>query len=436
MFRKGLGLGALVLTLSACAHEASVAPQGALEDADIGAYFEALRDLGQFNGTVLATKHGEVIHLSAYTLDGEIPPTMPVTIDSQYDLRSVSKLVAKIAVVQLEEDGLLTRQTKVSEFFPSFPRGDEITVQHLMDHTSGLPRELTDPPEDQLALTPGQIVGLAAIEKLEFDPGTGRRYSNVGYQVLYAMIAEAAGVPFVRYAEEEIFDPAGMTMSGGHFYSSRPKPSNYAYGHFLRDGALIAIEEFEREDMRPAHLYATAADLDQLLSYVSREPFLSKLANEDGVIAHAGGTRGKRAYVEANTELGYRMVLLSNYDEVPLSQVVSDMRAILEGKPFEIPEKVFRTAIDLPESTLRRYEGTYSFAELEHLKLVIKFENGALAVYQNGQNNGFLKAESERVFFEDPESNESIEFRPREDGRYDMLLDWQGVRWEGEPVAQ
>lgn len=430
VWRLAVGLGAL--GLSACVHSGGE-PEAPF-DQSIDTYFDALTGLDQFNGTVLARKDGEVIHLAAYTMDGDIPPTMPVEIGSQFDLRSVSKLIAKIAVIQLEQDGALSRTDTVDRFFPDFPRGGEITVQHLMDNASGLPREFTDPPEDQLALTPGQIMGLAAIERLEFDPGTDRRYSNVGYQVLYAIIAEAAGKPFVHYVEEDIFAPAGMTRSGGHFYSTRPAPDRYAYGHYLRDDKLTAIEAFEREDLRPAHLYASAADLGLLLEYMAREPFISAIGSDDGVIAHAGGTRGKRAYIEANTEDGYGFVFLANYDEIPFEQTVADMRAILEGEPYEVPEAIFRTATDLPDDILRRYEGTYSFAELGHLKLTIRLEGGQLNVYQDGSNNGPLTPESETVFFEDPESRDSVEFRLREGGGYDMLLDWQGVQWVGEPA--
>lgn len=428
---RGFGLAVIVACgLSACTHTEF---DEEIRDVEIDAYFSALSGLSEFNGTVLAQRDGDVVHLAAYTIPGDLPPSMPVSFDSQYDIRSVSKLVAQVAVFQLEEDGLLSRTTTVAEVFSDFPRGDEITVQHLMDNQSGLPREFTNPPEDQLSLSADDILALATDEELEFEPGTDSRYSNVGYQVLYAMIAAVSGRSFVAYTEEEIFSPAGMAASGGHFGSTRAAPVHYAFGHFERDGELVALTEFEREDLQPAHLYSSAADLNRFLDFISAAPFSGALADEE-VISHAGGSRGKRAYVETNTALGYSFVFLSNYDELPFSQVVSDMRAILEGEPYAIPERVFRTGVELPIPTLRRYEGTYSFAELEHLQLTIRFENGALSVYQDGKFNGVLTPENERTFFEDPESNESVVFRRRPDGRYDMLLDWQGVRWVGEPV--
>ncbi|NNU17699.1 beta-lactamase family protein [Parvularcula sp. ZS-1/3] len=424
---------ALFAVLAACASTPADPTTEELRLAEADVYFTALTSLDQFNGTVVLLRRGETIHLAAHEMSGDLPPTMAVDLSSQFDLRSVSKLLAKVAVVQLTADGVLTPETRVSEFYPDFPNGDRITVRHLMDNASGLPRELTNPPTDQMSLSRDEIIALAATEALAFEPGTDTRYSNVGYHLLYSIIGEASGLGFERYVEERIFAPAGMERSGAHFFGGRKNLDTYAYGHTVDDDGIEPILEFQPDEQRPAKLYSTAEDLGRLIRFLSSEPYASVL-EKDGVIAHAGGTDGKRAYVEAGVAAGYGFAFLTNYDAIPFAQLVADTRAMLKGEPYEIPAPVMRTATDLPEEIMRRYVGTYRFEEIENLELEIRFEQGGLALYQNGELGGRLKAESEFVFFEAPQSKESITFRPRTDGRYDMLLDWQGVTWEGTPL--
>ncbi|MEJ2585721.1 MAG: serine hydrolase, partial [Robiginitalea sp.] len=143
-------------------------------------YLEKLTSLNQFNGAVLLKKDGKVLLRKAYNMASDTSGTFYVTTESQFDLRSVAKLFAKVAVRQLEKGGRLAPEDSLGTYVPGFPHGSEITVQHLMEHSSGLPRELNDSIQNTLALSPEEVVALAARESLEFRPGTREQYSNVG----------------------------------------------------------------------------------------------------------------------------------------------------------------------------------------------------------------------------------------------------------------
>ena len=81
--------------------------------------------------------------------------------DSQFDIRSIAKLFAKVSVVDLEQKGLLNRNDLLEKYLPDFPNGNQITIEHLMHNKSGLPRELSD-VENTLELLPEEVIQFLA----------------------------------------------------------------------------------------------------------------------------------------------------------------------------------------------------------------------------------------------------------------------------------
>ncbi|MEE4210114.1 MAG: serine hydrolase domain-containing protein, partial [Parvularcula sp.] len=265
--------------------------------------------------------------------------------------------------------------------------------------------------------------------------GTDSLYSNVGYEVLYAAIGEAAGQPFGRYVMETFFEPSGASSAGWHFEEPGRLPPRYAYGHQLKGAEIIPVLGWDEDDQgTQGALYATANDLALVLQTLARKHYAEKLKDADGLIAHAGGSRGKRAYGEIDPDEGDAVVFLSNFDGIPFARLVTDLRALVKEEPYELPKEVNRQAITLSESALRRWTGRYRFAEIEGLELVIKLGDGVLELYQNGKLGGVMQPESESVFFENPASSESVAFEETEEGKV-MLLDWQGVTWRGERIG-
>ena len=398
-------------------------------------YLKKLTSLEQFNGVVLLRKNNEILLRKAYTFSGDTASTLYVTPECQFDLRSVAKLFARAGILQLEREGLLSRKDTIGTYLPGFPNAGRITIQNLMDHSSGLPREFNDSIENTLELTPEEILQLAAREPLEFEPGSRQQYSNVGYQLLYSIIGSRCEGSFSSCMAERFFRPLGMSHTGGNFDKDLSHLSRYAYGHYRDpDNVLQVVDSFPPDDMMMGNLHSTVDDLDRFLSALDDELYAT--LRQDQRISHAGGTRGKRAYVERNYKEDYTMVFLANYDGIPFEQLVSDLGKILSGQPVRMPERVQRQTTEVAPEVLRAYQGTYDLVEAGHLVLTIKMERDSLWVYQNGQNNGVLYPESETVFFSDPTSEESLEFVKDENGEYQIFLDFQGVRWKGIRVGE
>jgi hypothetical protein len=253
----------------------------------------------------------------------------------------------------------------------------------------------------------------------------------VGYQLLYLLIEEVTGESFVRHVEKTVFEPAGMTGAGARFHSGRNNLTAYASGHELVDERIAEVPWVEDGDFRTAVLFAAAEDVHRFLLYAATGPHREDLIAQDGMISHAGGSAGKRAWGEIDPRTLNVVVFLTNYDEVAFGRMTRDLRALVDGEPYEVMKEISRKAVPVPFEVRKQYEGTYLFAEANMLRLRIEASERGLYIYQNGRLGGELMPESATVFFEDPASAESLTFERQEDGSFVALMDWQGVRWRG-----
>ena len=155
--------------------------------------------------------HGDAIVLrKAYGDRAVAPAREPMTLDTVFDLASLTKVVATTpSVMQLVEQGKIRLTDPVATFIPEFARygKDRITVRDLLTHMSGLRPDL-----DLGDAWTGRDAALArAIEEVPTNP-PGRRfvYSDINYLLLGEIVSRVSGAPLERYAGEHIFAPLGM----------------------------------------------------------------------------------------------------------------------------------------------------------------------------------------------------------------------------------
>jgi len=146
-----------------------------------------------------------------YVVGWEIANT-PETV---YRIGSITKQFTAMAILKLQENGLLTVDDLICIHLEECPESwSAITIHHLLTHTSGIPNYTDD--YAVLSKLMYSTVGSAAVvdsfidEPLQFEPGTNWSYSNSGYHLLGDIIARAAGVSYRRYLQETFFEPLGM----------------------------------------------------------------------------------------------------------------------------------------------------------------------------------------------------------------------------------
>ena len=398
----------------------------------VDTYFTKLTELQKFNGVVLAYQKDTLLLKKAYNLNDDPQSSTYVTDSTQFDIHSVSKLMTYYLVVKLEQERKLSVEQTLNNYFEDFPNGKAITLQMLLEHRSGLPRELSGLGEQEYVLTSDEIVDLAKKENLLFAPGTNAQYSNVGYEILYNIVSKAYDKPFAQCIVDEIFDPLDMDSSGAHFFVKQDRVKNMAQNHVLKDSLVWKVDNIQQDEFRTARLFSTVDDLKKFLDHVKQEPYASYLKNEEGIIAKDGGSKGIRAQVYSDLENHFDFVLLTNYDEMPFFDTIDDMVRLLKSEPVEYPKEINRKAITLDTEVLQRYEGSYMFADFDGLVLEVKAKDNHLVIFQEGEKIGELQAETPTVFFENPKAAESFEFIKNESGTYDALMGWKGIVVEGK----
>jgi CubicO group peptidase (beta-lactamase class C family) len=152
---------------------------------------------------VLAARHGVIFLHEAWGRLGPEKDSPPAGSDTIFGLASISKPVTATAVMTLVETNQIGLHSPIQVFLPEFhgPGCEEITVWHLLTHTSGLPNRSGGGP-----LEAGQA-------GLEHKPGTWMAYSNAGYDLLGELVQRVSDSPLDAYIRRSIFEPLGMKDS-------------------------------------------------------------------------------------------------------------------------------------------------------------------------------------------------------------------------------
>jgi len=174
---------------------------------------EAIRD-GQIPGAVVLIGHdGQVIYRKAFGERALEPRHEAMTLDTIFDLASLTKVVATTtAVMQLVEKGQVRVNEPVAKYVPEFAENgkEETTVRELLTHHSGLPKDIDLSPPWEGRET---ALRMAYAEKPIYAPGSQFLYSDVNYIVLGALVERVSGLPLNEYCQQNIFAPLKMTQT-------------------------------------------------------------------------------------------------------------------------------------------------------------------------------------------------------------------------------
>jgi uncharacterized protein YbbC (DUF1343 family)/CubicO group peptidase (beta-lactamase class C family) len=169
---------------------------------------------GNIPGAVLVVGHdGAVVYRKAYGSRALEPRREPMTLDTVFDLASLTKVIATTtAMMQLFEQGKVRMNDPVAKYLPEFAQNgkEDITLRQLMTHYSGLAPDLdlTTPWEGK-----NTAYQLAFVEPPETTPGSGFVYSDINFIMLGALVEKVSGETLDAYTTQHIFAPLKMTRT-------------------------------------------------------------------------------------------------------------------------------------------------------------------------------------------------------------------------------
>lgn len=270
-----------------------------------------------------------------------------VTPSSVFHTASISKVFTAMGILQLVDAGRLSLDTKLTEVLSylkySDPGINEITVQHLLQHTSGLPdvnnyrwgRNVDGPDALRNSLTAKKL-------KLKFDPGSGKLYSNLGYNLLGLIIEETTGDYFADYLRINLLRRYGMQDADFHYpniksettvrphskhwLTRKPHPrKTYPYNpdHAPSSTLNASSEDLvawmlrflsEEEDVLSSATKATMMGIDETTSVSGSFGFQKYPHEVRALVGHYGGDKGFRSFLLIDPQRDVGIVVLTNGD--------------------------------------------------------------------------------------------------------------------------
>ncbi|MFN8493395.1 MAG: serine hydrolase domain-containing protein [Caldilineaceae bacterium] len=252
----------------------------------------------------------------------------PATPDTLYGIRSVTKIFTATMLMQLCERGLLQLDDPIVRYIPEMeviPQGIQITLRHLVSHTSGLPiappcvEKMLPRPVDELTLEDLQQLRYPTIQEviadlpetqLRFPPGTQLHYSNLGIGLLAHALERIVQQPYEAYVTAQILRPLGMhhaMFDRGQAMGQQLATGYYAWdgkteqaiprlpwGAFLAAGGLYASTQ-DMVHFIAFQLGATQAEHSHILTKQSLEQMRMSIFTTDKPRYVAAGVRGGSA---------------------------------------------------------------------------------------------------------------------------------------------
>jgi CubicO group peptidase (beta-lactamase class C family) len=407
-------------------------PSGALADrpspqeltSKIEQYMAAQVERGHFNGTILLAKNGQILFCRGFGM-ANLEHDIPCGPNTKFRLGSITKQFTAMAILILRERGKIAFTDKVGKYIPGAPKAwDEITIHHLLTHTSGIPNYTSFPDFLKTLRNPVTLDEMIAKFKgqpLEFKPGDKFKYSNSGYLVLGKIIESASGESYAAFLKKAIFDPLGMSDTG--YDSSATIIKNRASGY----SRLLGLAPINATyiDMSIPHaagaLYSTVLDLlkwdraldsEQLVPAKSMEAMFTPFKEHYGYgwsisnkldqprHAHGGGIPGFVTDIQRYPQEKLLVVVLSNFESSRVGRIGNDLAAIALGGPYVVPREPKPAKVDL--AVLAKYAGQYqadSSDGKEKMLLTVTTDGGTLRVEPKGQVRSVAVPESESRFY-------------------------------------
>jgi len=184
-------------------------------EAEIDAIFNQAYPANSPGATVLMAKDGKIIYRKAFGM-ANLELKVPMQPENVLHLASITKQFTSVSILMLMDQGKLSLQDPLSKYIADFPRGNEITLHHLLNHTSGI-KSYTNLPEfrtkTRLDISPEEIISNFKSLPLEFNPGEKYEYTNSGYVLLGYIIEKLSGMSYEEFIQKNIFDKLGMRNS-------------------------------------------------------------------------------------------------------------------------------------------------------------------------------------------------------------------------------
>ena len=301
----------------------------------IDAYLAPLATSGDLSGTVLVARGDTVLYERAFgkLRVGESATNTPET---PFAVASITKPMTMIIAATLIDQGRLAASDPLSKWIPDFPRGDRITVEHLMRHRSGIPHRVTTEADELVPHTAEDMVRFAAARELAFEPGTSSLYSSGGYSVLARVLELAGEKRYAELLEDIVLRPAGATHTAN---ADRPQPGRPT-GHLRGPNGPRPTRRDLSFLVGAGSVYSTPRDIQAVIRYLTSglygETARAALVRENR-LRWNGITDGFRAFADWDAATDISVIFAGNLFAGAADLARRDLPRIARGEDVSLP---------------------------------------------------------------------------------------------------
>lgn len=334
---------------------------------------------------VLVMRGDEVLYRGARGL-ADVTTGVPLQPGDRFRIASVTKHVSAAGLLTLVDAGKVALDDSLSKYLPSYPGGERITIEQLLNHTSGV-KDYTSIPgvfEGPIKrdVTTAQLVDYFKNEAPDFAPGEGWRYSNSGYVLFGAVIEAVSGEPWHRYLDHALFEPLGMKDTGygadpavaaGHvngYVTLRQVPTaplriSMTQPH-VAGGLVSTVDDLVRLNralhngrvLQPETYMRMITPVGPAKSYDYGYGIISSTVRGAPALLHGGVIAGFTAHVIHVQGVDVTIAVLHNSETPSPAQepgnIARRLAAVALGDPYPSV-----TPVDLDKALLKQYEGVY-----------------------------------------------------------------------------
>lgn len=308
-------------------------------------WFDDIHQRNKFNGTVLLAQGEKIVFSKSYGSNFTKEP-YPLTQHSSYNLASVSKQFTAMGIVILKQQNKLTYDDKITAYIPELSMYDDMTIEQLLHHTSGIPdymHLINKYHKGTDIITIQEIISIYQqyLPNPNFEPGSKFQYSNTGYILLAEIIQRVSGMHFETFMSENIFRSLEMHDTQVFNLLSENEPQRRVFGYkqkFWIFGGKKVLHDLNHFDgvVGDGGIYSSANDLYLWHKALSNGTLVSKDAykvaytpakllngkqnnygfgwfiNDDSSVEHAGGWQGFTSYIYRDLTANNLIIILDN----------------------------------------------------------------------------------------------------------------------------
>jgi len=399
--------------------------------------------------SIAVIKDGKIIKVEGYGL-ANVELNVPARPETVYKIGSVSKQFIASGIMLLVQEGKLSLDDRISKFLDETPdTWKEITIRHLLTHTSGIIREA--PGFDPLKIqSDADVIKTAYSSALRFAPGEKWEYCNVGYFSLAEIIRKITGKPWGDYLRERLFLP--LEMNATRTTTMTELVQNRANGYGWRDGALQNAAIYFA--LRPSGAFLSSVlDLAKWDAALYTDKFLKqpaldqmwtsvKLNNGTShpygfgweldtvsghrLVHHGGSLPGFRAELARFVDDKLTVIVLTNGNNAEPDETALGIAA------FYIPGLIHeRTVAKIDPKLLDAYVGQYQPNPSAGV-LTVTRDGDKLMAQQGSSDKRELLPETENKFFTKEDRRSTFSFVKDDKGQVTHLV----VQVEGREIGR